>query len=64
MHTYLLKDLRYLKSVNAPACLLLTLGAEQVFSRQLWASGDDFSQSLLRRPFLQHFNNDHKIDIP
>lgn len=55
MHAYLLKYLRYLKSVNAPACLLLTLGAEQVFSRQLWASGAE--------PLAKACSEDHSYNI-
>lgn len=55
MQVYLLKYLRYLKSMNAPACLSLTLGAEQAFSCQPWASEDE--------PLAKACSEDHFYNI-
>lgn len=44
----------YLRSMNAPACLSLTLGAERVFSCQLWASGEE---PLAKAHAEDHFFN-------
>lgn len=39
------------------------LGAEQVFSCQLFSAEGEPLANIHSRPFLQHLNNDCKIDM-